>query len=526
MPAPMSAQRIGTPLPVGSAIMPGSLRARLEELRAQGQVFLISDAIGIVVPLCLAAAERHAAGERLYLHPSAVRQLDGRWTVDPNLAVSPPTLPRDKSCLAPEERTGQPGDARSSVFSVAAILYELVTAQTVGPGMRRPTEIDPTLPAAIETILSKALVADPAHRPDDLHALAQALHHLAPLGSMTPPAADESHLDHVGELDVDVSMSLMPPPPKQRIEVVGGAVSPFDLVVQQRVAPARPPDDQTAELSALKSRLESDPRPRYVVIKDGMDHGPFNAVELLQQIASNSFLEGDYLRDTLSAQERMIRDWDEFAPFAEHARIHRDIKAEKAAIERVVVQESRSTAGKALIGVAIVGALIAVGVVWLVAQRGIRRDKVEMSGEAVANVDTDGGIGLGAKRGGAGRGGVIGTQGGYPQLGGGMSCEAAQAKYVESYNIGSDGKKIPADLTAGAYGAVLNRGTYLNACGVPGSMAVNICAAVQNGRAVGVSVSTNPSNPGIANCIAAQIRGISFPIHPRLDVTRTTFAPN
>ena len=73
---------------------------------------------------------------------------------------------------------------------------------------------------------------------------------------------------------------------------------------------------------------------------------------------------------------------------------------------------------------------------------------------------------------------------------------------------------------------VLNRGSYLNACGVPSSMEVNVCAAVQNGRAVGVTVTTRPSNPGIASCIARQVRGISFPSHPRLDVARTTFSAN
>jgi hypothetical protein len=117
---------------------------------------------------------------------------------------------------------------------------------------------------------------------------------------------------------------------------------------------------------------------------------------------------------------------------------------------------------------------------------------------------------------------VIGNSGGFPILAGGTSCEAAQAAYVEEMNIG--GKKGPADLTAGAYGAVLNNGAYLNRCGVPENMSVSVCAAVQNGRAVGVSVSTNPRNPGIASCISSQVRGMSFPSHPKLDVTRTTFA--
>jgi len=71
---------------------------------------------------------------------------------------------------------------------------------------------------------------------------------------------------------------------------------------------------------------------------------------------------------------------------------------------------------------------------------------------------------------------------------------------------------------------VLNGGGYFSHCGVPNSMAVNICAAVQNGRAVGVTVSTKPNDPKKESCIASAVRGLSFPSHPKLDVTRTAFA--
>jgi hypothetical protein len=537
-----SAQRIGTPLPVGSSIIPGTLRARLEELRAQGTVLTLSQAVGVIVPLAVEIAERHERGEVFYVHPTSVGVgSDGAWHLSPDLAHRPPTLPRDKACMAPEERAGRPGNARASVFSIGAMLYELVTGQCVGPGMRRPTEIDPALPPTLELILSKALVADPAHRPDDLNALAQAVHHLAPTGSIAPPPADESHLDHAGELDVDVSMSMMPParphtakpaapvassprsanaaPPSN----AGSALSPYDMVVSQRLPPKRQ-DDHTAELSLLKARLESDPRPRYVVVKDGMDHGPFNAVELLQQIASNTFKEGDFLRDSLSKQERMIKDWEEFAPFAEHARLHRDIKAEKEAIDRVVVQERKSTAGKAVIGVAVIGVLIAAGVAWFVVQRGVRHERVAVQTDSVSNLEIDAGLNVAKKAAGGKRGGVVGSSGGFPQLGGGMSCEAAQAAYVEEWNLSQGTGKGRPDLTAGQYGAVLNNGSYLGGCNVPDTMSVSICVAVQNGRAVGVSVSTSPSNPGVAGCVAGRVRGLSFPSHPRLDVTRTTFS--
>jgi hypothetical protein len=105
-------------------------------------------------------------------------------------------------------------------------------------------------------------------------------------------------------------------------------------------------------------------------------------------------------------------------------------------------------------------------------------------------------------------------------LAGGMSCEQAMNTY--STELKMSGNKP--DITAGQYGAILNRGGYVVSCGAPFSMTVNICAAIQNGRAVGVTVVTKPPNRGVASCIASRIRSMSFPSHPALDVTRTVFA--
>lgn len=487
-----------------------TLRGRLNQLQSSRRTLNLKQAVGIVVPICVEVAQWHERGWNLFLHPSCLVEDEyGFYHVSEALAQKIPTQPRDRSCMAPEEQSGQPGSARASVYAVGAILYELLTGECVGPGMRRPSHINPNLPPELEAILSKALVGDPTHRPDDLKALAQALYGLAPSGSIRPPPADTSHLDHDGNFEVDVSLSMLPPEPAQR---------PYAPAQQVR-KPASV--DKTSELANLKARLEADGRPRYVVVKDGMDHGPFSAVELLQQIANHTFHGDDVVRDSVSQRSDSIVDWAEFAPFAEQALLHRNIKAEKDAIERVVVQESRSTRGKALLGIALVGAILSAAGIWYLTTRGQKSDEIAVQSETLTNVESDAGLDVkGKKRRGGGRR-IVGRSGNYPILGGGMSCEKARSLYVEEMNVG--GKRGPADITAGQYGSILNRGSYFSGCGVPSSMRLTICAAVQNGRAVGVSVYTRPHNARVASCVARGVRRLSFPSHPKLDVTTTVF---
>jgi hypothetical protein len=405
----------------------------------------------------------------------------------------------------------------------------MLTTAKVGAGMRRPSELVPSLPKSFEVLLGKALVGDPQHRPGDLAALAQALHNLAPRYSIPPPMADESALNGDDEFDVDISLSLMPPAPATG----AGAARIVGMDDDGPESPPPPPpsiadlsfseagEGVVERLGKLKEALEADPRPRYVVIKDGIDHGPFSAVELLQQIATCTF-EGEHpLRDALTGEERAIDEWEQFKHFAHQARLNQEHDDRRKALDVVVEKERASLGYKAFIGGGVLILALAAVAGWWYRTRITRDDSLAVTGDEAQSVDIDGGFAGGNKRGGGNfRGGGV-SPGGHPILPGGMSCEAAQARYVEEYKIG--GGSGPPDLTAGHYAAVLNRGSYLNACGVPPTMSVSICAAVQNGRAVGVSVNTKPRNAGIASCVSGQIRGMAFPAHPRLDVARTHF---
>ncbi|HKQ69445.1 MAG TPA: hypothetical protein VJT73_08905 [Polyangiaceae bacterium] len=519
--------------PGNNTVPADSLRSEIERRREHGQAFQLREAIAIIVPLCTDLAEHHARGERLFVHPSTILLTGGGYPhIASELASAPPTLARDRACLAPEERHGQPGDARASVFTIGAILYELLTAESVGPGMRRPTQVIPGLNPSVEVILGKALVTDRAHRPDDLGALAQALHHMAPLTTIPPPPADESHLDRGADFAVDVSLSMLPPaggpdapagplPVIQMLapeQATNSAPDPYGMAVVEAPRAVLRSDDPTARLADLKARLESDPRPRYVVIKDGMDHGPFNAVELLLQIGSHAFEGPNTLRDTFSNEEKAIEEWDEFAPFAQHSKLNREIVAEKKAIEQVVVAEAKDTRAKTFFGIGAIAIILAGIAGWYLKVRGARNDSIAVASDNGINIESAGGLKGESKK----PGGRVGTgPGGIPILAGGMSCEQARARYIEEINVG--GGKGQADLTAGQFAGVLNNGSYIVSCGTPQSMHVTVCAAVQNGRAVGVTVTTDPPNGGIAGCIAGAVRRMSFPSNPKLDVATTRF---
>jgi hypothetical protein len=518
----------GTQTPVSTSTT--TLRSLLDARRAAGQSFSLAEAVATVVPLCLDLQERHQRGERVYVHPSCVAPgPDGLAKLATALALLP-TSPRDRTCLAPElQATLGPGDAKATVFALGAILYEMLTGQTVGPGMARPREINPSLPPNLETLLEKALVGDPTYRPEDIGALASALYHVSPEASVHPPEVDPKNLDHTGEFDVDVRMSLLPPEElAQPAEPAMPAPAVPRLGVDPYGAPASAPPPATSRpasatvaerLAALKAHLESDPRPRYVVNKEKMDHGPFSAVELLVQIANHTFTGDHILRDELSGQAHPIKDWEQFAPFAEQTALKREVVAEQKEVQRVARAEKTGTAAKSMIAIAVVGAIVAGGVLWFVKVRGARNDDVEVADDPNAlDLSLDGGVRGAGRR--SGRHGGGGGAAGGAAFSGGMSYEAAIASNNTQITIGQTGG---ADLTDTQLAGPMRNASFLSSCGAPDSMKVTVRVAIRMGNAVGVSVYTNPSNNGVAACVDRAVRGLHWPANPKMDSFTTTY---
>jgi hypothetical protein len=499
----------------------------LDTRRAEGRRMSLEEAVAVLVPVCMDLGERHERGERLYVHPSGIAPgADGLARLDPRIALLP-TQPSDKCCLAPElQRSLEPGDACSSVFAVGAVLYEMVTGLTLSAAMRHPREIDPSLPESLAVLIGKAIIGDRAHRPADLGALASALYQIAPRKSIHPPDVSEGRLDASAQLDVDINFSMLPPSVAtapgpasgsrdSHVGRLGG--DPYSAPIIDRTQKARrTADDPTAKLGALKARLESDPRPRYVVNKDKMDHGPFSAVELLQQIASHAFVATDGLRDEISGQSQPIADWEEFAPFAGQAGLLREKRAEDRAVVRAADADKKRGIAATILAVSVVIALAGVATVWFFTRRGTRNEDIEVANDRGGAVVVNGDI-KGKKKAGGGPGHAAGGGGGFS---GGQSYEAVLNSNNESITMGENSGP---DLTNAQLAGPLRHAAFVTSCGAPDDMKVQVRVAVRNGTPVGVTVQTTPPNGGIAACIDRQVRGLRWPANAKTDFVTTNY---
>jgi serine/threonine protein kinase len=99
--------------------------------------------------------------------------------------------------VSPEEAGGQPADDRSDIYSVGAILYEMLTARRPNPkGAAAPSAANRHVQPELDEIVLRAVAPNPASRPQSAAAFASELRGITALIDAQGGASDEADESH------------------------------------------------------------------------------------------------------------------------------------------------------------------------------------------------------------------------------------------------------------------------------------------------------------------------------------------
>ncbi|HSK76960.1 MAG TPA: TonB family protein [Thermoanaerobaculia bacterium] len=144
--------------------------------------------------------------------------------------------------MSPEQAWGRPVDARSDLFSLGAVLFEMVTGERQFPGdteisvlelvrqgrTRTPRQVDPSIPREVDEIVARALAVDPQQRFASAGEMKQKIE--AVLASLTPsPSPTDLAAFIARALSAEPVEAQEPAPPPMPI--------PFPVLVPAEAAP-------------------------------------------------------------------------------------------------------------------------------------------------------------------------------------------------------------------------------------------------------------------------------------------------
>ncbi|HJL37708.1 MAG TPA: hypothetical protein RMG95_18590, partial [Polyangiaceae bacterium LLY-WYZ-15_(1-7)] len=286
-------------------------------------------------------------------------------------------------------------------------------------------------------------------------------------------------------------------------------------------APKAPVAAASVDLGGLLAKITENDAPRWMVVKDGLDHGPFSGRELVELIVKSDVREEHDLLNMDTGERKPIQEWEEFGEFIDQARIRREEEARVASIARAESAEKRSGTFKIAIAAAVALVFVAGVVIFFatreaggeeeVAQADLgdlfERGEIELSGTAGILPDPP------RRRRGGGGGGMRRTVMGGSFVGSYEQAMNVAIELGDATMSGGQGRLSPAQVQ-NTMNRQLNR--IFNACVVPesrrggrlGNVQIDIAIA-GSGQVMGVSA--RQGSGAFKSCIRRTVRGVRFP---------------
>lgn len=522
------------------------LGAYVATRRTGGKPISLRGAYNVVAHVCNALTAIHGAGPHAGPHgavrPAAVWIGDDGKVQLADLVIARAALASggivglpeaEAAYLAPELKAGGPATSASDLFGLGALLYVLLTGRSPQEAFIAPSQAHPEASPAVDNELLRALAPDPRARHASPDAFRSAL--LATLAE----AEQETTSDFGVEVEVEVNLASLPPsrrpgyrtgempavklPPNPRVPhdaptagmrvSLGEAFRPslveVDLGEVEAARERRPLGE--VDLKNVLAKITEDDAPRWMVVKNGMDHGPFSGRQLVNMIISGEALSSHEVLNSDTGVRGKLSEFNEFKDFLTQYELRRGEQQRAQALASAEKSEKRGAFFKVGVGLAAVALIAIAGGLYALSRSGAgsgshdeanldmyKRGELEVSGSA--------GILPTLKPGSRRAGGSRSAGGG----GGGMSYEDAMMQAVDIGSSASGGGEQ--QLSAGTVAGVMNK--HLNqlygACvkGNPGKVKVDIALA-GSGEVLGVSVDA--ADASLQRCVADQVRRIRFP---------------
>ncbi len=342
-----------------------SLREMIDKKRGMGRAFSLKGAYNVIAHLCNALVYAHGATVHGGLSAESV-MVNGAGRVkvtDFGLARTLGPLDHFRAqvgagglaALAPEMAPApERADGRADLYSVGAILFELMTGRPPTDTFERPSAVSPGLPAAIDEVVERCLRPIPEQRYPDAQSLKEALHAAlandlaGPNASTEPAAAKSPTAKSPSQAAAPPPRPAAPPPPKAPPSPPPLSSAPPPTPAAPPPTPPPPPPRPTPPPAAphavaatphavaaaphavaaaahsmatpagraAAARLNSsgamsaldDTSERWLISKDKLDFGPFSMRDVISQIEGGKILGDAFITDTETTERRKVQD--------------------------------------------------------------------------------------------------------------------------------------------------------------------------------------------------------------------------
>jgi hypothetical protein len=335
-----------------------TLRAFMDAKRAGGVGVSLKGATNLVAHVANALEHARPLTAHGALNPSLIGvSRSGRVKVGGlGLAIGVPSLTRlgvpagfpGGLYLAPEIIAGGAPTSTGDVYSMGAIFYELLTGQGLLLPYRAASTLVSALAPEVDTIVERAVSADPAHRWPSPEAFKLALQSAAAAaasvnanGSGGPQQPSVAGADDANPVFFDTGQTGIPEAAVPRPPEPVVTPPPPVMLAPVQAAPAVSASDESEE--------------RWLVQKGNLDFGPFSMVQIRAQIERGEILADHTILDNDSGDRCLVRDFPGLGGLVTNA--HR--RLEHARREHAERRSENTQKKKSLVMTAIVTLVVA-----------------------------------------------------------------------------------------------------------------------------------------------------------------------